>query len=183
MIITTNKQEVTLQSVESVGYNYVHVIQKVTNTENVLITYNITADDSTIVVEEDGYYIISEIKLTTTPGAGYYISGGVVYNNSVEVSIEDLLEVDGLDREDYDEVLYSILETYYKELLQSRFLGGINNCTCSYDKDKLMIDILTMGIDLVKILIKYGQYFEAGALITQLSLCSSLTTPNCGCND
>src|SRR3972149_5551465 len=95
MTITQVNNTITLTSAASVGFRYIHTVQKVTLTETTLISEVFTDDVSTFVLPSDGSYIVTEIKLTTVPGEYYYITGDVVYTAAdVEITVEDLLEVD-----------------------------------------------------------------------------------------
>lgn len=103
MIITETLDTITLDSAPTNGVAYVHIVQQVSLTATTYVDGNVTNDSSDFTFTEDGYYIFTEITLSTTPGAGYYVTNGVVYNGGVEVTdLEDLLLVEGLTTEDYD---------------------------------------------------------------------------------
>jgi hypothetical protein len=102
MIITETLDTITLDSVPTNGIAYVHIVQQVSLTATTYVDGNVATSSSSFTFTEDGYYMFTEIALTTTPGAGYYITSGVVYNGGVEVTdLEDLLVTD-LTMEDYD---------------------------------------------------------------------------------
>lgn len=191
MEISTNNYTITLTSTIASGYEYIHTVQKVSTTETTFENSEITDSTSTYNLTSDGYYILSEIKLPNVETVdNYYILDDVIYDpDGAEITAEELLEVDTTDtnitREDNDYFLYYYLETYYINLIKDKFMKGICSCNCvsSNDLTKTTIDTLTMGLDVVKILLEYLQYYEAQRMIEQLSVCSGEINVNCNCYD
>lgn len=176
-------------SIDSLGYSFVHIIQKITTTSTTIYDSNITEGTSEFVLETDGYYIVSEIKILDTESPGfYYTDGESIYDTSgEEITIQELLDLDiegtNLEREDQDLVTYYLLNTYYVDLVKSKFLKKICTCSCVRDSDKLTIDTLTMGLYAIQSLVDYEQYYEAERLIEQLGVCSGVVNTNCNCYD
>lgn len=187
MNISTSGSTISLISTEMSGYSYVHAIQKVTTTDTTLYYDNITTTSSSTTLTVDSYYILSEIRLpnTVTPG-GYYTVDGKIYNSlGVEISVEQLLDTSILNtnivRVDTDYIFYYYIEKYYIDFLKSKFQESINSCTCLNKQDKITIDTLTMGLDVIKYLNTYQLYNETQRIIEQLSVCTGVSTTNCNC--
>lgn len=173
----------TITSAVEAGYKYVHVVQKVTITADEEIISNvITESESTKTLPGDGYFIVSEIKLRTDSGNWLYISGDTVYDNGIEVAIEDLLLETGLTRTDTDIVNTYTLSTYYSDLLKANFTKYLCGCACMSKYDKLTQDSLVMGMELIDLLIVDQKYYEVQRVIEKLSTCHNLVTSNCDCN-
>lgn len=189
MNITNNNNTLLLSSTIDVGFKYIHSVIKVNIEDEELVFESITDSESSFVLSTDGYYKITEIKLPTTTGGGYYISGETIYNPSSQVIlVEDLLLVDPIGtniiRTDYNHIFIYFLNKYYTDLLNSQLLKQLK-CGCqSVNKtDKTTIDILTMGLILIEKLIENLMFYEANRIIYKLSLCSNMVNyPNCNCN-
>lgn len=183
MQIAYNKNSVSLTSTVSAGTAYVHAIQKVTFASTTFVTSTITGSTSTYSFTTDGYYVLTEIPISTNPTGTYYTDMSVIYDsNGDEVDIEDLLEEE-ITMTSYNYLLFYFLETYYINLIKSKFLKSICGCGCTSSKEKLTIDTLTMGIDVLRILQTYEQFIEASRIIDQLSVCTGIVNPNCSCYD
>lgn len=187
MTITQINNTITLTSTASVGFRYIHTVQKVTLTETTLISEVFTDGVSTFVLPSDGYYIITEIKLTTTPGDYYYITGDIVFSTvATEISVEDLLEVDitntNIERVDEDWFNKYNTNLYYINLIKSKFTRTICSCSCLSRTDKLTLDTLMMGLTLIESLVINEQFNEANRIIEQLGVCNNLITSNCNCD-
>lgn len=169
------------------GYAYVHSMQKVTTKDTTLVWSDITDSLSSTSVSVDSYYIISEIRLPDhIVTNGYYTINDKIYDlNGNEISVEQLLATSILNtniiRVDTNYVFYYYIETYYIDLLKSRFQETINSCACLNKQDKITIDTLTMGLDIIKYLIPYELYNEIQRVIEQLSVCTGTITNNCAC--
>lgn len=191
MQISTELNKITLVSPVASGYAYVHTIQKVTTMEVTLEESFITESISSYELSTDGYYIVSEIKLPDSVSVGnYYISGESIYDTTgTEITVQELLDTDttgtNIIREDNDYFTYYFLELYYINLIKDKFMKGICSCNCNNGKssEKLTIDTLTMGLEVIKILVEYLQYLEAERIIEQLSVCSGQINVNCNCYD
>lgn len=191
MNITQIENNLTLASIESPQYGYVHITQKVTISGSAVYKTYFTLSTSTVYLETDGYYQIVEIKLPASEGYGYWIdvnSGGtgVVYDpEGSEVPIEDLLALPlntaNIVREDQDLISTYLLQTYYILLIKSRFLNNICSCDCPDKEEKLKIDILTMGLALIEYLKVYAQYYEIERIIEQTTSCVGVTLNSCNC--
>lgn len=170
------------------GYTYIHAIQSVTINEVILVNDVFTTAASSYNFLTDGYFIIIEIKLPTTPGEYYYISDEIIYNpEGEEITVEQLLDIDVTDTnisrvdEDYTTIYY--LNDYYLALLRSKYLKNICNCGCGcIDKqDKVRLDTLTMGLDLIEALIGKAQYYEVQRIVEKLMICFGIVENNCNC--
>jgi hypothetical protein len=127
-------------------------------------------------VEKDGYYRVSEYPLTTT--GTYYIQDNILYNVEGQTDGADLV-ANEIPDETYDLVVYEYLEIFYKNLISDRLIKGICNCAC---QDKLVIDTLTIGLEMLKMLEKYKQYYEVYRILKQLETCDDFININCDCN-
>jgi hypothetical protein len=74
-----------------------------------------------------------------------------------------------------------MLDKYYEELLKATFLKDMCNCNCRAP-GKVELPTLTMGIDLIDLLIETGQFYEAQRIIEKLTTCIGITELNCRCN-
>ena len=187
MNITQSQNIITITGTVTADYDYIHVIQQATIADTTSILESITNSISTKSLLADGYYQITEIKLPTTPGEYYYTNGTIVYDpNGDAISIANLLLVNPIGtnivREDTDFITVYLLNTYYINLLKTKFLNGISGCECINKSEKLTIDFLTMGLYLIESLVIAEQYNECQRIIEQLGICSGVVTPNCNCN-
>lgn len=189
MNITQTENVLTLTSPVESGFRYIHTIQKVTITETTLVNKVFTDSISSYTMPSDGYYIITEIKLTTTPGQYYYIVGDIVYSSlGVEISVENLLAISvsgtNILRIDTDLLNKYNTNLYYVNLIKNKFLKIICTCDCISKSDKLTIDTLTMGLVLIENLVLNLQFYEAQRIIENLGICNNLivSNPNCNCN-
>ena len=179
----------TIESTLTSGYRFIHITQRITTKDIFLEDYIFTENISSITLTKDSYYIITEIKLpdSVVPG-GYYILGRVVYDPSGNViSVSDLLQVDIIETnivKTSEEILfYYFLSKYYNDLIESKIFKNIFSCECLESKeDKVIIDTLTMGLEVLRTLIEYNQYYEAQRILEKLSTCNTSITVNCGCN-
>jgi len=189
MNIIQTANVLTLTSSAESGFRYIHTIQKISIAETTLENEIFTDSISSYTMPSDGYYIITEIKLTTIPGQYYYITGDTVYSSlGVEISIEDLLLLDvsgtNIVRIDTDLLNKYNTDLYYINLIKNKFLKTICACDCISKSDKLTIDTLTMGLALIENLVLNLQFYEAQRIIEHLGICNNLivSNPNCNCN-
>jgi len=190
MNITQNENNIVITSTENSSYSYVHVIQDVSTLDTTIINNTFTNSTSTYNFTTDGYFIITELKLPKGISLYYYyILNGVIYNLSDEVvTVEELMNMDpdeipGLIREDLDYLSLYLLREYYLNLLKSKYLKNICNCGCAcIDRiDKVKLDTLTMGLDLIEALESKFQYYEIQRIVEKLSSCFGIITSNCNC--
>lgn len=189
MEIRQNNDVLTIESIPTSGYKFIHAVQKITTSEITLEDYTFTENVSDITLTKDSYYLITEVKLpdSVTPN-NYYILGSIIYNPLGEViSVSDLLNTDITDTniiKESDEILfYYYLNKYYVDLIQSKIFKNIFSCDCLESKeDKLIIDTLTMGLEVLRTLEQYNQYYEAQRILEKLSTCNGNVPINCGCN-
>lgn len=188
MNITQTGAKLSIISTESVGYRYVHVVQDVTIAATTIVSDEYTDSISYYTLPTDGYYIVTEMKIPTTPGDYYYIVDDVVFNaDDQAITISALMEVDTIGtsivRVDEDYISMYHLEAYYLSLLKSKYLANICNCGCGcIDKqDKIKLDTLTMGLDLIEALLAKVQYHEVQRIVEKLSVCFGLMIKNCNC--
>lgn len=187
MEITQSENTINLTSTYISGHTYLHTIQQVTTIETTLFESIFTSSSSEIILIDDGYYIISEIRLPNQIVSGYYIIDEIIYDElGNEVTVEELLELDTTDtniiREDIDYISYYNIETYLITLIKNKFLKGFCSCNCITDEDKRTIDTLMMGIEAIKNLEVYLLYNEIQRIIEQLSVCTGTVNLNCSCN-
>ncbi len=169
----------------------VYIIQRISPTSDVPenITYLISEDGGTVAITLDGYYNVHKLQITTIAGAGYYITGDQLYgpgdvlvtgtNIYSLLDIEDFLAV-GITYSVENYFTYYNIETFYIDLLKNKFLRNI--CCCNPPNDRVTIDALTMGIDVIKYLLEYLNYNEAARIVDMLAVCTGVVNTNCGCN-
>lgn len=178
------------------GYSNVYLIQRVDPCleDPVNVLAQIAAGGTTLTLTADGYYQIHKFTMSTTPtGSNWYISGNYAINpNMTSIlsgdALYDLLEIDpddyaglGIAYEYVDHFSYYFIETYYINLIRSKLLQKICDNTCVPVSDKVTIDTLLMGIEVIKILIEQAQYDEAARIVNLLSTCTGVTTTSCNC--
>lgn len=188
MNITQTENTLVLASTQTSGTRYLHVIQQVTLTATTIIHEVFTDSSSTKTLPSDGYYILTEFALPTTPGSHYYVIDDVIYSPTDEVvTVEELMALNavdnGIDRNDTDFFTVYELNTYYVNLLKEKFQKVICGCGCTKN-ERLSIDPITMGLYLIEELNVYSMYYESQRIIEQLSRCSNgVNSSNCNCND
>ena len=183
-IVQTNNT-LSMTSTPQAGFKFVHIINKVTITLEEIIHDTITDSISSKTLTYDGYYQVSEMKLTTTPGNYYYITGDVIYLNGDVKTSEDLFNADpntgGFTRTDYDIINTYNLNTYYTNLLKSAFTKDLCGCGCLSKYERTTLDVLIMGMELINQLTLIENYFEVQRIIERLSICTGLLTSGCDC--
>lgn len=186
MEIEQHGDTLTLTSPTISSHKYIHIIQKVTSTNTTFYSGVFSENISSIALTTDGYYILTEIRLPEIITVGYYIQNDKIYNNGVEISIEDLLKIDvegtNILRTDSDYLSYYYINKYNIDLIKTTFLKGICNCGCSTREGNQTIDTLVMGIEVLKSLVDYNLYYEAQRVVEQLSICTGEINSNCNCN-
>ena len=112
-------------------------------------------------------------------------------------------------REDTDYLSVYYIRKYYIDIIKNRFLKNICNCgtsgtsSCTSgvynptlingvvdrgyrvtnpEQDKITIDTLTMGLEVISYLEEYQLYMEAERIIEQLAPCGSVSNTGCGCS-
>jgi hypothetical protein len=188
MNISQIENKINITSVNTSLYSYVHVINSITVNNTLVLHDPIVTSTSTYTLPYDGYFVISEIKLPTTPGNYYYTQNGSIYNPSgAIITTEELLDTNtqgtNIIRSDEDHVSIYYLQNYYINLLKSKYLKNICNCGCGcIDKvDKVKLDTLTMGLDLIEALLSKVQYYEVQRIIEKLMVCFGIVDNNCNC--
>lgn len=189
MTITQVENKLTIISQETSGYEYIHVVQDVTIHETVIVSSEFTNSISYYTLPTDGYYIVSEIKLPTTSSSGYYISGDAVVSTEIGViTVKELMNIDttgtNIVKNEVDHISMYYLEDYYLKLLKSKYLKNICNCGCGCidRQDKVKLDTLTMGLDLIEALTLTAQYFEIQRIVEKLSVCFGMVKNDCNCS-
>lgn len=182
---------ISITSQESAGYGFIHIIQDVTITSTDVVSDIFTTASSSYTFVSDGYFIITEIKLPSSPSPGNYyidIAEEQIYDPTGSlITTEQLLEVDteftNILRVDQDWLTMYILNEYYIRLLKSKYLKNICNCGCGCidQADKVKLDTLTMGLDLSEALAAKYQYYEVQRIVEKLMVCFNLVDTNCDC--
>lgn len=195
MNISQTNNVLTLTSTPANGYYFVQYVTRVDVVGETVLHAPIVVSSSEYTLSEDSYFKLAEIKIQvlpvtipqTIPGTGYYSDGASLYGEGEEITEEQLWAVDpsgtNLTRVDYDLISTYNLDTYYLNLLKNKYLSNMCNCSCINKSDKMLIDTLTMGLELIGLLTTRSQYYEADRIINQLSYCANLTTDqSCNCN-
>lgn len=188
MNITKSKNTITITSSPVYAtHTYIHVVQQITTTSEIIIHEAFTESISSKTLPSDGYYKVTEFWLPNTAGEGYYIIDSKVYTPTNEqISVEQLLDVNiagtNIARVDQDLFNEYNLNDYYISLIKSKFLKNICNCDCLSAQDRRMIDTLTMGLSLIEVLNTYLQFYESQRIVEQLYKCQGVVNTNCNCN-
>lgn len=114
-------------------------------------------------------------------------------------------------REDLDYFSTYFTYTYYISILKNKFLKNICSCgntglptmpyvvnsyspnyvngvvdrgynTNNIKQDRTTVDVLMMGLEIIKYLLEYLLYMEAERIIEQIQPCNTGTNLGCGCN-
>lgn len=192
MNITQTEATISMVSQEASGYGFIHIVQDVTIVETNVVSDVFTTSMSEYTFVADGYFIITEIKLpTTAPVSGYWIdiAEELIYDPSGNVISTETLLATSIDqtniiRTDEDWITMYLLDDYYVRLLKSKYLHNICNCGCGcIDKtDKVRLDTLTMGLDLIEALEAKLQYYEIQRIVEKLMVCFGMIDSNCNCS-
>lgn len=189
MNVSQSENKLNIVSADSgTYYKYIHVVQSVRINGTEIVSDEYTTSVSYYTLPFDGYFIVTEIKLPTTPGNYYYLSGEFIYDPEGNmITVEQLMTVDpagtSIVREDLDYISLYYLEDYYLKLLKGKYLKNICNCGCGcIDKqDKVRLDTLTMGLDLIESLLAKLQYFEVQRIVEKLMVCFGMVANDCNC--
>ena len=191
MELIQTQNTLVIQDTVISGYSNVYILQSVDyETGNVTdLNYLISADGGAFELPTDGYYKVHKFQLTTTVNSGYYITGTSLYgpgndlfiDNSVYsiLYIEDY-EEEGITYSEEDYFNYYTVKNYYINLLQAKYLKNL--CCCNTVTDKMIVDTLTMGLEVIKYLIEYEQYNEASRILNMLTTCTNTVITSCNCN-
>lgn len=186
MEITQEKNILTLSSTPTANTKYIHVVEQVTITDQTIFAEYVGVNESVTDLTKDSYFILTEMILPDAEGAwNYYIDG----NNKIigphgDVSVTELLALQSTEFvvNEYNWFSKYHLNKYYTDLVKSRFLKNICACGCINKSDKIILDTLVMGIDLIDTLLLENQYYEAQRILEQLSTCFNIVEINKGCN-
>ena len=188
MNVSQSDAKLNIVSTESFSYAYVHVVQDVRIAETTVVHDEITDSVSYYTLQSDGYFIITEMKLPTTAGAYYWIGGDYIYDPGGNlITVEELLAVDptgtSITREDLDYISLYYLNDYYLKLLKTKYLKNICNCGCGCidNMDKVKLDTLTMGLDLMEALQEKVQYYEIQRIAENMMVCYGIVDNSCNC--
>lgn len=191
LIQTNNTLTVFGTSVE--GYSNVYILQKIDPTSETAtnVANSVSTAGTAFTITTDGYYLISKFIMSTTPSDIYYYIDGeaVITPEDAEwttTALYQLLDIDdyvaaGITVETTNYFTYYNIQTYYINLLKSKFLKNLCACGCMSANDRVTIDTLTMGIEVIKSLITYSQLNEAARIVSLLSVCTGNVNTNCNC--
>lgn len=188
MEIIQNNAKITITDPEVANYSYLHIVQRITIDNESIFDSKITTNYSEYNLTDDSYYIASSMKITTIPGSGYYISGDQVYNEfNVAVTAQDLLNIVDIEstnivKSSQNYIFTYYIKKYYLDLIQSKFLKGLCACGCMDAQEKITVDALTMGLNLLEVLVANQYYYEAERLIEKLTVCTGIVNVGCGCH-
>ena len=167
------------------GYQFVHAIIKVTSENEALYYSNISEDDSSTALTSDGCYkgISIRLPLSSSNQADYYINDNKIYQNGIQISIADLLEVNevGTNFEGYKDTKY-IVSVYYINknfvTIEQEVLNLTTQCKTDSGKTRLR-DILYMGLSVIDYLLEQNMYGSANLIVEQLTNCSIVYVNPC----
>ncbi len=192
MELTQIQNTLVIENTVIAGYSNVYILQKIeTSTDSSSnLGYFISTSGGSFALTIDGYYKVYRFSITTTENAGYYIDGQTVYapggdelyDNSIYslLQIEDY-EEEGIIYEMEEHFNYYCIEKKYIDLLKNKFLKDMCGCGCITPSDKVTVDTLTMGLEVIKYLVQYSQYYEADRIVSLLSTCTGIVNSNCNC--
>jgi len=188
MNITQTEAILSIVSPEVANYSYIHVVSDVTIIATILASETFTNSASYYTFETDGYFIITEFKLPTSSGSGYYILNNVIFDGQGnQISVTELMATDtentNILRIDEDYITIYMLNDLYIRMIKEKYLKDICNCGCECinNIDKVKLDTLTMGLALLEALTIKTQYYEIQRIVEKLLVCFRLLLPNCNC--
>lgn len=177
------------------GYSNVYLIQRIDPCldDPVNVGAAIYAGGAVFTLTADGYHQITKLTMSTSYSeVNYFILSGKVYSPGGSTqytgdSLYDLLDITdyegyGIIYEEANYFTYELMNTYYINLVRTKFLCNVCSNTCITDKDRIVLDTLLMGIEVIKILVAESQYDEAGRIANLLSTCTSVTSTSCNCS-
>lgn len=177
------------------GYSNVYLIQRVDPCESdpINVAAAIFAGGAVFTLTADGYHQITKLTMSTTYSAvNYFIFDNKVYSPGGLTQLSgddlyDLLDITdfegyGITYESTNYFTYELTNTYYVNLVRTKFLCNVCNNTCIADKDRIVLDTLLMGMEVIKILIGESQYDEAARIMNLLSTCTGITSTSCNCS-
>lgn len=177
------------------GYSNVYLIQRIDPCEDdsINVAAAVYAGGAVFTLTADGYHQITKLTMSTTYNAtNYFIIGSTVYSPGGAAqftgdSLYDLLGIIdfaavGIIEESTDYFTYELTNTYYINLVRTKFLCNVCNNTCITDKDRIVLDTLLMGIEVIKLLMAQSQYDEAARIMNLLSTCTGITSTSCNCS-
>ena len=187
MEISTSNNIIYVSNTPTLGYKYVHFLQKLNNKDTLLKDYSVTDNVSNIILPEDGLYNVTSVRIiNSNVENSYYIEDDEVFDNLGNlIVVEDLLNVTHASLIKETEVTFLIyyLKNFYTNLLESKIFKNIYDCNCQESKtDKVLIDTLTMGLEVLKILVEHEQFHEAQRIVEKLTTCNKAINLNCNCN-
>lgn len=177
------------------GYSNVYLIQRIDpcGDDPINVAAAIYAGGAVFTLTADGYHQITKLTMSTTYSAtNYFIIGSIVYSPGGAAqftgdSLYDLLGIIdfaavGIIEESTDYFTYELTNTYYINLVRTKFLCNVCSNTCIADKDRIVLDTLLMGIEVIKLLMAQSQYDEAARIMNLLSTCTGVTSTSCNCS-
>ena len=184
-----------------INYAFVYILQLNKTTGVTSQVFIKTSEEEQVIFDlgSDGFYTLVTIKLSKTPGEGYYFYEGKFYKSGLEVELQEIVEVN-------PEV--SGIEIIYDYYFQTCRLEKcfINVCyqifdsktftTCNNLKvDPNIIykrDLIWSALNVIRYMVEVDQYEEAERLLERILGCNGLcknyecleshNNSNCGCN-
>ena len=184
-----------------INYAFVYILQLNQTTGITSQVFIKTSEEEQVIFDlgSDGFYTLVTIKLSKTPGEGYYFYEGKFYKSGLEVELQEIVEVN-------PEV--SGIEITYDYYFQTCRLKKcfINVCyqifdsktftTCNNLKvDPNIIykrDLIWSALNVIRYMVEVDQYEEAERLLERILGCNGLcknyecleshNNSNCGCN-
>lgn len=139
--------------------------------------------------DEDGFYTLCTINITTNDDFTHYYKDGNLYFNGEEISLQELIQEDtsisgaSISYQSYFRTCN--LETcYYKACKE--FIDTLeNNCSSKIDKElQYKIDLLQIALDSIRYLVSVDKYNEAQFILNKIVGCNGLcvtSNTDCGC--
>ena len=184
-----------------INYAFVYILQLNRTTGITSQVFIKTSEEEQIMFDLglDGFYTLVTIKLSKTPGEGYYFYEGKFYKSGLEVELQEIVEVN-------PEV--SGIEITYDYYFQTCRLKKcfINVCYQIFDSkvfttcDNFKIDpnitykrdLIWAALNVIRYMVEIDQYEEAERLLEEILGCNGLcknyecleshNNSNCGCN-
>ena len=184
-----------------INYAFVYILQLNQTTGITSQVFIKTSEEEQVIFDLglDGFYTLVTIKLSKTPGEGYYFYEGKFYKSGLEVELQEIVEVN-------PEV--SGIEITYDYYFQTCRLEKcfINTCYQIFDSKTFTIcnnfkvdpnitykrDLIWAALNVIKYMVEIDQYEEAERLLERILGCNGLcknhecleshNNSNCGCN-
>ena len=189
MNITNTKTGFTITASALTSQIMVTIVTGLSSTARTILSTYITNSAITHAFTYDGLYEIHQIIFSTvTSPTGYYVSGGIIYKDTLPVTdMGTLLDSSTLTKDSLKVIIISDIENCYILLLK-KILESKLSKVCKILPSELEIkDLLQMSISAISYSAELGLVYQAQRIIESINgscnICKTADSNlNCGCN-